>query len=163
MVGTIRSAPVPHVDFLCGGFISVNGQTPHATNQTKQWWGVLHQVNYATFGQPRHYYYNSSIQSADENEVLKRGKTRPRATPNARPFYSSSPQSSMVTVFEVVPSGELPTASIFPITSMPPVTLPNTTCRPSKKSVFTVQIKNCFTAHPREKERSRPAEAVLLF
>lgn len=57
--------------------------------------------------------------------------------------YSSSPQSSISTSADVVPWGELPTASIFPTTSMPSVTLPKTTCLPSKKSVFTVQMKNC--------------------
>lgn len=68
--------------------------------------------------------------------------SKDEGTPHLSSNYSSSPQSSIVTGADVVPCGALPTASIFPMTSIPSVTLPKTTCLPSKKSVLTVQIKN---------------------
>ena len=50
-----------------------------------------------------------------------------------------SPASAMTTVSR----GGVPSrASIFRTTSMPLVTLPKTTWRPSSQDVFTVQMKN---------------------
>merc|ERR1719221_2209248 len=58
------------------------------------------------------------------------------------PPQLSWPQSATTTGFEHLPDWE-PTASIFFTTSMPSVTLPNTTCFPSSHAVFTVHKKNC--------------------
>merc|ERR1711976_785948 len=54
----------------------------------------------------------------------------------------SCPQSAITTGFAVLPLCD-PTASIFLTTSIPSVTLPNTTCFPSSQLVFTVHKKNC--------------------
>merc|ERR1712100_809839 len=51
------------------------------------------------------------------------------------------PQSAITTGCDVLPSLE-PTASTFFTTSMPSVTLPKTTCLPSKCGVWPVQMKN---------------------
>lgn len=53
----------------------------------------------------------------------------------------SSPESTILTFFEGAPLWE-PTDSTFVTTSMPSITFPKTTCRPSSQEVFTVVRKN---------------------
>lgn len=52
-----------------------------------------------------------------------------------------SPQSTIVTRFEVLPFDD-PHLSISRTTFIPDTTWPNTTCFPSNQAVFSVQIKN---------------------